>query len=93
MKVVLKRTWFAPNMQRFRKSINKHDYRNVPDAFRNALPRDAVVLDKEPEKVELKEEVAVLRDMDHFRAEEDSIAEAHKLADEALDKRRKSKKA
>ena len=45
MKVVLKRNWFAPGFGRIRRGLGKSNPVEVPEQFRNCLPRDAEIVD------------------------------------------------
>lgn len=86
MKVHFKRGWFGPDLTRYRKSVNKHDLREVPDELRKSLPSTATVIEKpEAAPVAPKE---TLRDHDTERRDQDELA--RRLAErEASSKKRK----
>lgn len=98
MKVVLKRNFFAGNGQRFRKSVNKWDVRDIPDAIcfapdgKRLLPRDAVIIDGPVEPAPREPEGNLLRDNDVDRAAADAASKAAgevEQEDAAADFRRK----
>lgn len=55
MLVNLKRRWFDPGCNRRRPEDNPHD---VPDDYKDALPKDAEILSKAEEKAVAKAEKA-----------------------------------
>lgn len=59
MKVYLKHNFFA-NGQRFRKSHNESDLRDIPDSLAELLPKTAKIKDKDAPVPEVKEDDATL---------------------------------
>ena len=58
MKVLLKRLWFAPNSQRFKKSEPKDMPVEIPDELCDNLPRDAMIVPDAPVAAPVAEPVA-----------------------------------
>lgn len=90
MRVLFKRTWFAPGGQRFRKSIDKYDYRNVPVEFRDKLPSDAEILSDAETRLRPAEERKALKDFDEARQMGEVVISAKEKADAEQEAREKA---
>lgn len=87
MKVILKRNYFASNGQRFRKSVNKWDVREISDELcfdangKRLLPKDAEIVSGEP-KAPVDLPAVTLRDHDADRAAAEAAGKAAEKAEE-----------